>query len=42
MLPGIKDGDRLEVLQLDEKTRTQLARGNIVLVLIASGTAAMD
>jgi signal peptidase I len=31
MLPGIKDGDKLEVKQLDEKTRTQLVRGDIIV-----------
>jgi signal peptidase I len=31
MLPGIKDGDLLKVQQLDEKTRTQLARGDIIV-----------
>lgn len=33
MLPSIKDGDRLEVLRLDEKTRTTIARGDIILFL---------
>jgi signal peptidase I len=31
MLPGIKDGDKLEVQRLDEKTRTQLLRGDIIV-----------
>ena len=31
MLPGIKDGDILRVQQLDEKTRTQLVRGDIIV-----------
>lgn len=31
MLPGIKDGDKLQVLRLDAKTRTQLVRGDIIV-----------
>jgi len=31
MLPGIKDGDELVVQRLDEKTRTQLLRGDIIV-----------
>jgi signal peptidase I len=31
MLPSIKDGDKLEVLRLDAKSRTQLARGDIIV-----------
>ena len=33
MLPSIKHGDRLEVLKLDEKTRTTIARGDIIAYL---------
>ncbi len=31
MLPGIKDGDMLSVQRLDEKTRAQLVRGDIIV-----------
>lgn len=31
MLPGIRDGDTLEVQRLDASTRTQLLRGDIIV-----------